>query len=179
MKITNHVPVTADARAQVVGTGRPGLATARQALAAGAEISLSGPSPHRPAAVRDDRPGPARRVNPPAMDAVAVNPPVVDAVAVNPRAVDASAAAVGAAAPRSALGRPLPGAVTGRSRDGGSVTRPSVSGGTGGIGGISGSVTRPSVSNGIGSTGSIGGTGGTGGIGSTGGIGGEFPGGSV
>ncbi|GAB1338586.1 hypothetical protein ACE1SV_51760 [Streptomyces sp. E-15] len=125
MKITNHVPVTADARAQVVGTGRPGLATARQALAAGAEISLSGPSPHRPAAVRDDRPGPARRVNPPA----------VDAVAVSPRAVDASAAVVGAAAPRSALGRPLPGVATGRSRDGGSVTRPSVSGGTGGIGG--------------------------------------------
>lgn len=159
MKITNHVPVTADARAQVVGTGRPGLATARQALAAGAEISLSGPSPHRPAAVRDDRPGPARRVNPPA----------VDAVAVSPRAGDASAAVVGAAAPRSALGRPLPQSATGRSRTGGSVTRPSVSGGTGGTGGS-------------GRIGGIGGTSRTGGIGGTsrtGGIGGEFRGGSV
>ncbi|WP_030736321.1 hypothetical protein [Streptomyces sp. NRRL S-31] len=125
MKITNHVPVTADARAQVVGTGRPGLATARQALAAGAEISLSGPSPHRPAAVRDDRPGPARRVNPPA--------------------VGASAAVVGAAAPRSVLGRPLPGAATGRSRDGGAVTRPSVSGSTSRTDGIGGEFPGGSV----------------------------------
>jgi NAD(P)-dependent dehydrogenase (short-subunit alcohol dehydrogenase family) len=51
MTTTNHVPVLAGARVLVVGTGKMGLATARQALAAGADVILSSRSRHRLLAV--------------------------------------------------------------------------------------------------------------------------------
>ncbi len=47
MTTTNHVSTLADARVLVVDTGQIGLATARQALAADADVPLSGHSSHR------------------------------------------------------------------------------------------------------------------------------------
>jgi threonine dehydrogenase-like Zn-dependent dehydrogenase len=56
MRIMNHGPTPADARVLVVGTGRMGLATTRQELAAGAGEVLSGYSPHRLAAAPSGTP---------------------------------------------------------------------------------------------------------------------------
>jgi predicted dinucleotide-binding enzyme len=66
MTTTNHVPVLADARVRVVGTGQVGLAAERKVLAADAGVTLSRRSPHRRVAAPHRRMAAANAITTPA-----------------------------------------------------------------------------------------------------------------
>lgn len=134
MTTTNHVPVLTGARVLVVGTGKMGLATAQQALVAGADVTLSSRSRHRllavPSEVRTvvadpEDPDEAVRLlttaGPGPLDHVAVlagdaHPSTARGIAETPAAVASEAFA------RFWLSYHLVRAAVGRIRDGGSVT---------------------------------------------------------
>ncbi|MFI0807676.1 SDR family oxidoreductase [Streptomyces echinatus] len=134
MTTTKHGPALAGTRVLVVGTGKMGLATARQALAAGADVTLSGRCRDRlaaaPAGVRtvvgdpEDPEGAVRLLEPAGgrpLDHVAVlaggaRPSTARGIAGTPVAV------AGEAFARFWLSYHLVRAAAGRLRDGGSVT---------------------------------------------------------
>ncbi|MGK4578555.1 SDR family oxidoreductase [Kitasatospora sp. HPMI-4] len=134
MTTTYYTPLLAGARVLVVGAGKMGLATARQALAAGADVTLSSRSRHRLVAAP---PGVRTVVADPEdpEDAVrlleAAGLPPLDHVAVlaggaHPSSargiVETPAAVAGEAFARFWLSYHLLRAAVGRVRDGGSVT---------------------------------------------------------